>query len=404
MKCLECGKEIEEGLSKCPHCGKEIEEDIELELPALKDEEAKEENPDLEKTRSLFGAKEDKDEPEEEEDSTEEIIEAEDLPRIKKEEKEETEEDEEPSEEEKEEVDENKEEHIEEAPATTEEILSTRESVRNRKQILLVMSICFCIVVLGMMISLFFIRDKDPNSNGSYIVSMEDALNEYFDKNDIDNVIFVLEDVKKDETKVKDIQRITRITCDSWMVRLVNENVETVDEYETLTDKYRGVINGLHDDAVVKNDNTIVKALNDVDYEDLIRQVNNIYSDGSSFFDALAMYNVKDYNKAYYMFGKIQQDNAYYDRAKEYSDKIVDNVLNILKTDIKKMEIGIDNLSNEEKLKKYIQIKDIIEAYKNTYTTLELDKNDKYIAILNEYRTKIGDLGNDKGVLANSGL
>jgi hypothetical protein len=233
---------------------------------------------------------------------------------------------------------------------------------------------------------------------------MEDALNEYFDTNNIDNVVFVLEDVKKDDTKIKDIQRITRITCDSWMVRLVNQDVENLKEYEDLTDKYRGVINGLHDDAVVKNDEGIVKALSDSDYEDLIKQVNNIYSDGSGFFDALAMYNVKDYNKAYYMFSKINQENAYYDRAIEYLDKIVDNVLVILKTDIKKIEIGIDSLSNEEKLKKYIQIEEIIVAYKNTYTTLELDKNDKYTAILNEYHDKVGKVGNDKGVLANSGL
>ncbi len=398
MKCLECGKEIEEGLEKCPHCGKMIEEDIDLDLPALKNEvEEKEENPDLEKTRNLFGVVKEV-QPEEEEERPEEKIDVEDLPHIKEEEPEK-------------EIEEKEETPVEEIPEetskeeqTTEQILSTKESVRNRKQVLLVMSICFCIVVLGMMISLYFIREKDPNSNGSYIVSMEDALNEYFDTNNIDNVVFVLEDVKKDDTKIKDIQRITRITCDSWMVRLVNQDVENLKEYEDLTDKYRGVINGLHDDAVVKNDEGIVKALSDSDYEDLIKQVNNIYSDGSGFFDALAMYNVKDYNKAYYMFSKINQENAYYDRAIEYLDKIVDNVLVILKTDIKKIEIGIDSLSNEEKLKKYIQIEEIIVAYKNTYTTLELDKNDKYTAILNEYHDKVGKVGNDKGVLANSGL
>ena len=50
------------------------------------------------------------------------------------------------------------------------------------------------------------------------------------------------------------------------------------------------------------------------------------------------------------------------------------------------------------------QIEEIIIAYKNTYMTLELDKNSKYLEILNEYRNKVGSLGNDQGVLANSGL
>ena len=390
MKCLKCGKEIKDGMSKCPNCGKALDEDLELDLPALKNEEdelsdTEEFKPDLVKTKSVSdGSK------------TKELKVLEDIGKAKEKDDKESSDD-----------DEKDEKPVaikkvnEEKDKDVKEVLRSKESVDSRKQILILMLICFGIVIVGMIISIHFIKDRNFSStNGSYIVNMETALGQYYDYNNIDDVVFVLEDVKSDEEKVRDVQRITRITCDNWIAQLINRDIKTSEEYEEVTDKYRGIINGLHDDAVVKNDNVYVKALRDADYEELITQVDNIISDGSSFFDAVAMYNVKDYNKAYYLFGKITMENAYYDKAQEYLDKIVTNVVDILKTDIRKVEIGMDGLSDNEKLNKYIQIEEIILAYKSTYATLELDKQDKYIEILNGYQNKIGEFG----VLSKSGL
>ena len=449
MKCLECGKDIEEGMSKCPNCGRILSDDFELDLPVLKEEkdEVENEEQDLEKTRSIFAlnetqelnllddinkyidktneeAKKEKEQNEEKVSDTEEVEEKEIKDSEEEEDKVEEEKVEEESEDEKEvtlsDEEEPEDKDSEDSTEMKEKsskaveiqksdepsfILKTKQSIKDRKQVLTVMTICFGIVILGMLLSIYFIRDKNPNStNGTYIVNMETALNEYFNNYNIDKVVFVLEDVKKDEEKVKDVQRITKITCDGWMEELINRDIATPEEYDEITDKYRRIINGLHEDAIVKYDNEYVKALGDIDYEDLIKQVDDITNDGSGFFDALTMYNVKDYNKAYYLFQKITEDNAYYDRAQEYLDRIVSNVVDILKTDIRKVELGIDSLSEDEKLKKYIQIEEIILAYRNTYMTLELEKKDKYMEVLNDYREKIGNLGNDNGVLANTGL
>ena len=436
MKCLECGTEIEKGISKCPNCGKTINDDLDFELPVLKTEVKEKElsntvelNPDLEKTRSIFEMDKTKDLnllddinkvieenneealEKEEDETTPEVEEKEEDTSLEEKSSEEEEAEEEGSvislkkikvneNDDKETV--KKDDELVETPSS--DVFVTTESVKKRTHVLVIMSICFCIVILGMLVSLYFVREKEPSKSTSYIVNLEDALNEYFNKDNIDNIVFVLEDVKKDDNKVKDVQRITRITCDSWMVMYVNENPDTVEDYERITDKYRGMINGLHDDAVVKYNDEYVRALGDNDYEELIKQVNNIYSDGSGFYDAISMYNNKDYNKAYYLFSKVNPENSYYERAQKFLDTIVDNVLDILKTDIRKIEIGIDDLSEDEKLSRYIQIEEIIIAYKNTYMTLELDKNSKYLEILNEYRNKVGSLGNDQGVLANSGL
>lgn len=389
MKCLKCDKEFEDGLSNCPFCGQEVE-NTEMEMPQLKKDD-EEENTEV--TKEIASLSPDEEDTESSElDKTVSISSLSDTKELKdlsliddinkqidtiNEE------------ENKEDVEIN-EESKEENPK--EENLSSKESFYKRRKVLFITGIVSLILAI-IIISVLLLK-KDNNDNDivtDYLKEYETALQTYYDTEEIDDVIYVLESVKNDEAKVKKIQSKTRVIFDSWVLLYIDEEADSLDEYDEITDKYKKLLNGLHTYAIVKLDDNYITALTDYDYEELRKQIEDIYSDCIVFFDALSYYNEKDYDRAYYMFDVIDENNSYYERSKSYKNRILNNVIALLNNDINKITLGIDELTDEAKLQKYVSVEEVIISYNSVYSNLNLNDNKEYQELLNLYTSKVSE-------------
>lgn len=298
----------------------------------------------------------------------------------------------------------NEEEHepsieYKEETTSVDDSLKTADSLKKRKNIFMITGIVFLLLAIIVFIVLLISNsNKKEDVKDTYLEDMASALQTYYDTGEIDDIIYVLEDVKGDADKVKKIQAKTRTVCDSWMLLYFDEETIDKEEFESISEKYKGLINGLHSYALVKNNNLRIKALNDTDYDELIRQANDIYSDSVVYFDALSYYNEKDYNRSYYGFDRIEESNRYYEKAISYKNKIIDNIMEILNNDIKKIEAGIENLDDKDKLVRYTEIESIIFEYNNVYSSVELSSSEEYQSLLNTYTSKVSEYNDKVGI------
>ena len=384
MKCLKCDKEFEDGLSNCPFCGQEVE-NTEMEMPQLKKDD-EEENTEV--TKEIASLSPDEEDTESRElDKTVSISSLSDTKELK---------DLSLIDDINKQIDtineeENKED-VEINEEYKEENLSSKESFYKRRKVLFITGIVSLILAI-IIISVLLLK-KDNNDNDivtDYLKEYETALQTYYDTEEIDDVIYVLESVKNDEAKVKKIQSKTRVIFDSWVLLYIDEEADSLDEYDEITDKYKKLLNGLHTYAIVKLDDNYITALTDYDYEELRKQIENIYSDCIVFFDALSYYNEKDYDRAYYMFDVIDENNSYYERSKSYKNRILNNVIALLNNDINKITLGIDELTDEAKLQKYVSVEEVIISYNSVYSNLNLNDNKEYQELLNLYTSKVSE-------------
>lgn len=389
MKCLKCDKEFEDGLSNCPFCGQEVE-NTEMEMPQLKKDDEEENTEVTKEIASLSPDEEDTESSELDKtvsiSSLSDTKELKDLSLIDDINKQIDTINEEENKEDVEINEESKEENAK------EENLSSKESFYKRRKVLFITGIVSLILAI-IIISVLLLK-KDNNDNDivtDYLKEYETALQTYYDTEEIDDVIYVLESVKNDEAKVKKIQSKTRVIFDSWVLLYIDEEADSLDEYDEITDKYKKLLNGLHTYAIVKLDDNYITALTDYDYEELRKQIENIYSDCIVFFDALSYYNEKDYDRAYYMFDVIDENNSYYERSKSYKNRILNNVIALLNNDINKITLGIDELTDEAKLQKYVSVEEVIISYNSVYSNLNLNDNKEYQELLNLYTSKVSE-------------
>ena len=364
MKCLKCGKEVGDKVRVCPYCS-HVFSDAEFDLPVLKKEEVS-----LEKTRAISPVRDEEDFSLIDDINEEIEKSANQTPDVR--------------------IGDN----VDITSNTANSILNSDDSLKKRKTIL---SLCAVFTIVAIILTTVIIsinREKTVGTaqDADYMESYQKALEKFYETEDIDDVVFVLERYKTDDKVISKIQSKTRITCDSWLLNYVSEKVTSKTEFEELTKKYENFLFGLNNYAVVKNEEKEIKALPDGDYLELSNRLQTIYDDSIVFFDALTLYNAKDYNKAYSTFDKIDSNNTYYERGQYYLTKIIENVLDILKEDIKKLENGIDRLSTDEKLTRYARIEEIILGYDAAYFELNLSKDSGYKNILEEYRNKIIEL------------
>ncbi len=389
MKCLKCDKEFEDGLSNCPFCGQEVE-NTEMEMPQLKKDDEEENTEVTKEIASLSPDEEDTESSELDKtvsiSSLSDTKELKDLSLIDDINKQIDTINEEENKEDVEINEESKEENAK------EENLSSKESFYKRRKVLFITGIVSLILAI-IIISVLLLK-KDNNDNDivtDYLKEYETALQTYYDTEEIDDVIYVLESVKNDEAKVKKIQSKTRVIFDSWVLLYIDEEADSLDEYDEITDKYKKLLNGLHTYAIVKLDDNYITALTDYDYEELRKQIEDIYSDCIVFFDALSYYNEKDYDRAYYMFDVIDENNSYYERSKSYKNRILNNVIALLNNDINKITLGIDELTDEAKLQKYVSVEEVIISYNSVYSNLNLNDNKEYQELLNLYTSKVSE-------------
>lgn len=375
MKCLKCGKEYDDELEACPICNQEDDIISDMDLPQLKSDNLMDgsnvevELPDdssldMDKTISITSIDNDKDDNLSLIDDINKQIDNVN-----------------------EEV-----EQKEELQNDNKMLLNSFDSIKKRRKILLVTVSIFLAVSVAIIVFLVFSNHNSDNKViEDYTAEYEKALDNYYNTLEIDDVIYVLESVKKDDEKVKELQSKTRTTFDSWILLYIKEEANNLDEYDDVTDRYKELLNGLHTYAIVKYDDKYIMALTDYDYEELNTQIEDIYSDCIVFFEALSYYNSKDYDKSYYMFDVIDEKNSYYERSQSYKSKIINNILTLMKNDIDKLSANIDDLTDEEKLSVYISIEEIILGYNNLYSNVQLSDNLEYQELLNSYTSKVSE-------------
>ncbi len=370
MRCLHCGKELDENEKVCPYCNHDItEETRQLDLPKFEEDDFV-----MGKTRAMSPIH----------DS--ELSLADDINKeIEKEEPKE----------------ENTEDTIEDVNVgdvkltnnDVNSVLGTKESIKKRKLILIV---CIFLTVLAVVFTIIVVSKDDKNEsvkiNGEdYIETYNRALDKYYETGEIDDVVIVLQANKNDEERIDNIQKKTRITCDSWLLTYIGEKIENKNTFEELTKKYEDFLYGLNNYAVATVGDKKYKALTDSDYLELTNQLSSVYEDGMIFFDALELYNKKDYNKAYTNFELVDNSNVYYDSAVYYKGQVIDNILKLLGNDIKKLEKGIEDLSVDEKISRYVAMEEIILKYNDAYVNVNLTKNETYNTLLTDCRNKIDE-------------
>ncbi len=425
MKCRECGKFIDNDFLRCPFCGAEIlnitnkrntDEDIEVSLDktiaisTIKELDLIDEiNKQIEAINDdsypivnvlIEETKEEKDLNVEElvniDINDENVITEDDLPKIKEESDDTSLQDEDVVEsvDIRKSVEEQNEDDSEEKNESiiiqqTEERFDTDESLKKRKNVL---TVCFLIVAVLCLIGggIFFAKVLDDKEEAvlDYQQRMDKALKDYYETKNIDEIIYILEDVKNDSEKVKKLQEKARLYCDSWILLYIEENTLDRNEFEKVTTRYQEIFDGLYRYAIVTTDDRNIRLLTEKDYEDIKTQFNDVYNDSAEFFIALAAYEEKDYNNAYYLFGKIDEDNSYYDKSVAYNKQIISNIIELLEKDIKMLEVGIDELGVDDKLDRYILIEDTILEYNNIYS-VNLSSFEEYQLILSEYTSKV---------------
>ncbi len=285
------------------------------------------------------------------------------------------------------------EESFDENTKSEEENKENVEVLSTRRKVFLFTGIAILILIFTLMTIWVVagVNNKNTEATVDYLTRLNKAMETYYETEEIDDILYVLEEVKNDKEETKKLQAKTRTICDSWVLLYLNEEVEDKEAFEEATNKYKGLLEGLYRYAIVKNDTNLVRALTEKDYNDLLIQFDDIYSDSAIFYDALELYNNKDYNKAYYMFDRIESNNSYYEKSVTYCNLIISNILDTILNDISKLEKNIDTLDNASKLEVYSNIEQIIIDYNSIYSNIDLTQNDKYQELLSEYTSKVSE-------------
>ncbi len=401
MKCLGCKKMYDNGITVCPECGRKlIDDEIELDLPQLKDhfdeidmeptimikpitEEDTSLVDDISKHIEMINEKSEDDSSDSQKDYKyfEEML---------------------TNQEQTSEIDlaslDNKDDVFDEEVEKVEEVfdensLSSPDSRIKRRNVLIITGIISLLVLtIGVVFAAISLNKDNDSKKDDYVTTLTKALEAYYYGEDIDKVIFLLEDIKEDQEKVKEVQRRTKTTCESWVLLFLDEKIDDKENLENMTLRYKELINGLYRYAIVtRKDGVQVRLLTEVDYESITREFDDVYSDSVDFFNSLDYYNKKDYNESYLLFNRIEPANSYYEKSITYKNKIVEEIIKILENDINRIEASMDDLSLEEKLQKYTLIEEIILDYNSVYEEVDLSTKSQYQELLRTYTSKVSE-------------
>ena len=62
-------------------------------------------------------------------------------------------------------------------------------------------------------------------------------MNNYYETTEIDDLVYLLEKVKRDEEKVLETQKYVKNTCHSWVLRYINEDAKSKSDFENVTNQ-----------------------------------------------------------------------------------------------------------------------------------------------------------------------
>lgn len=270
-----------------------------------------------------------------------------------------------------------------------EDDLSTKESVKSRKNNLIIAFVCTFIAILVILFGISYFLDGGnnnvlKNNNTVNLDNFDSVLDSYYTSYDVNEITSILEDVKSDSKKVETIQEKVSSRVSLWVSEFKTNDLNSKDNFEKVYDSNKILINNLYN-VSTKYDGTEIKLITLGEYKEYMDTLENIYDDGLPYYTALDSYKSKAYDESYQLFDYVDSDNMYYEKAVLCKEDIVLEVINLLKNDIAKLEDGIDSLSDDKKMDRYISIQDIIIVYNDIYDKVNLSDNEEYQALLQKY-------------------
>ena len=270
-----------------------------------------------------------------------------------------------------------------------EDDLSTKESVKSRKNNLIIAFVCTFIAILVILFGISYFLDGGnnnvlKNNNTVNLDNFDSVLDSYYTSYDVNEITSILEDVKSDSKKVETIQEKVSSRVSLWVSEFKTNDLNSKDNFEKVYDSNKILINNLYN-VSTKYDGTEIKLITLGEYKEYMDTLENIYDDGLPYYTALDSYKSKAYDESYQLFDYVDSDNMYYEKAVLCKEDIVLEVISLLKNDIAKLEDGIDSLSDDKKMDRYISIQDIIIVYNDIYDKVNLSDNEEYQALLQKY-------------------
>ncbi len=400
MKCLKCGMEVKENNTICPFCGSSIEnvkaitETTSVELPVLKAKVKKDttsekdtdmlnslaqkfdkDDVSLEKTRTIKPV-EDKEEFSLLNDINKQI---------------ETVNEEAKAETVTQEVKSTGEEEKKEEESLS---LDTKTSVNKRTKVLLATVGIVLVLAIAIAFTISAMAGSRKAQTSDIEEKLDQALQVYYDSGKTEEITDMLDEYKSNETIIETIHDKIKDKSLEWLDTYFETEYVSQAEFNSQTTRYKDLYRGLFEYAIIKDGSSYIRALDSGDYDELTKRIDDNYVDSRIFYEAIDLYNNKDYNKAYYALNQVSNNSAIYTKTRIYVDRINSNVLGLLKADIAKIEQDTTNLSDSDILKMYSQIEQIIIDYDRLYSNLELDKNKDYSDLLQEYKTKVASYSN----------
>lgn len=276
-----------------------------------------------------------------------------------------------------------KKDNDEELDSINNESLMTIESLNYRKKVFGITTICCSIIAVILLLILLFVS---KNSN-DYISDLENALHSYYETQEVSEIENIIKREKNSSKNIKEIQNKTSEICNKWLDEYFENEITNVAAFEELNERYDKILNDLNKKVIVASNNEDIKVLEDNDLQSLLEKRKKMYEDGLIYYKGIEYYNNKDFNQAYEAFLRVNKDNLYYSKAIEYENKIINDILNLLKRDISKLTSNIEELSDEEQLKVYNDVYDIILKYNTeVYPNVNLSKDTEYNYLLNSYQ------------------
>ncbi len=280
-----------------------------------------------------------------------------------------------------------------------EDRIETDASVRMRKKIFIITVMSILFLMLGSYGIYKFYMNNDKNNSKEYIEeknNLKDEVNsrmsEYYISGKLEVLTEYLNEVNKNG-QLEEALAIIKEICNEWVTSYYEQEMGSRKELEEASTKLKELISNLYTYGIVETDKGNIKILEKEFYEDCLKQIKEVYNDSSKYFEALELYNDKDYNKSYTTLDSMDTSNRYYSKALNLKKKIEENIIELLNNDIIKLESNIDSLSDSAKLTRYIQIQEIIFEYKAVYYMVDLEHNDNYKELLNKYSDKITEYG-----------
>lgn len=251
---------------------------------------------------------------------------------------------------------------------------------RNNLIFFLGLTISICLIILGI-----FLTYGDKNE---YVDKVENSLETYKIKNDNEELKILLDNIANSKKDTKKVQENVYEVLLQWINEDLLTEFNNLSSFKNKVEEEKKLITEIYDISVTKNGEEIHYLTID-NKETIEGEINKIYDDAITYYEAIDEYQEKDYNEAYELFNNIDEENRYYDKARKYMNIILETVIGLLQKDINKIEKGIDNLEKEEQQKRYKMIESVILQYPLVYSNLELEKNDEYNNLLKTIRSKI---------------